>query len=328
MNFMYLMDQIDDKYIVEAKMIPKAESVEKIRITRFLSGAVSVAAAVIIFGAIILWSLVGKDFLYKKQGDDTSTPPDVTTEPVPMEPVPPDTTPKYSEGLAFEVYDDYCIMVGIGSCTDVNVIIPPTYKGKEVHYVGPFEGFENVKTLVIPDTIKGYGRGSLKTCISLEEITMPFLDPPTHIFTSLFTSYFGDPADLPNLKKVTLTRETKIGAEAFVEMYSLESIILPDTLTTIEYGAFSECTSLKTLTIPEGFTSIGFAITENCTSLETIYLPSSLEEIHLTMLGRCSSSVKVYYAGTMKQWHLLNMGRWGPPEIPVICSDGVWKYSG
>ena len=325
MNCMYLMDQIDDKYIVEAKMIPKAESVEKIRITGFLSGAVSVAAAVIIFGAIILWSLVGKDFLSKKQSDDTTTPPDVTTESVTPDTTP---TPEYSEGLAFEVYDDYCIMVGIGSCTDVNVIIPPTYKGKEVHYVGPFEGFENVKTLVIPDTVKGYGIGSLKTCISLEEITLPFLDPPAHIFTSLFTSYFGDPADLPNLKKVTLTRETKIGRDAFVEMSSLESIILPDTLTTIEYGAFSCCSSLKTLTIPEGVTTIDFGITIGCTSLETVYLPSSLEKINLSMLAGCPGNAKVYYAGTMKQWHLLNMGRWGTPEIPVICSDGVWKYSG
>lgn len=322
MNFMYLMDQIDDKYIVEAKMIPKAESVEKSRITGFLSGAVSVAAAVIIFGAIILWSLVGKDFLSQKQGDDTSTPPDVTTESVPPDTTP---TPEYSEGLAFEVYDDHCTLRGIGSCTDVNVIIPPTYKGKEVQYINGLEGFENVKTLVIPDTVKGYGHGSLKTCISLEEITMPFLDRPNHSFTSLFTSYFGDPADLPNLKKVTLTRETKIGREAFVEMYSLESIILPDTLTTIEYKAFSECTSLKTLTIPEGVTSIDYGIVGFCTSLETIYLPSSLEKIHLGMLDGCPDNVKVYYAGTMKQWHLLTMGRWG---APVICSDGVWKYSG
>jgi hypothetical protein len=319
------MDQIDDKYIVEAKMIPKAESIEKSRITGFLSGAVSVAAAVIIFGAIILWSLVGKDLLSKKQGDDTSTPPDVTTESVPPDTTP---TPKYSEGLAFEVYDDYCIMVGIGSCTDVNVIIPPTYKGKEVRYVRDYEGFENVKTLVIPDTVKGYGQGSLKTCISLEEITLPILCPPNHRFIGLFKTSTSDPGDMPNLKKVTLTRQTKIGTEAFVEMYSLESIILPDTVTSIEYGAFSGCSSLKTLTIPEGVTSIDFGITIGCTSMETVYLPSSLEKINLSMLAGCPSNVKVYYAGTMKQWHLLNMGRWGTPEITVICSDGVWKYSG
>ena len=319
MNFMYLMDQIDDKYIVEAKMIPKAESVEKSRITGFLSGAVSVAAAVIIFGAIILWSLVGKDFLSKEKGDDTTTPSEVTTTTPPPDTTP---TPKYSEGLAFEVYDDHCTLRGIGSCTDVNVIIPPTYKGKEVQYINGLEGFENVKTLVIPDTVRSYLGGCFKTCISLEEITLPILCPPNHRFIGLFQTSTSDPGDMPNLKKVTLTRETKIGRDAFVEMSSLESIILPDTVTSIEYGAFSGCSSLKTLTIPEGVTSIDYGIVGFCTSLETIYLPSSLEKIHLGMLDGCPDNVKVYYAGTMKQWHLLTMGRWG---APVICSDGVWK---
>ena len=123
MNFMYLMDMIDDKYIVEAKMLPKvkADSIGTSRFTNFFSNVASVAAAVIVFGAIIIWTLVGKDILSNEQGDDTSnvtTTPIVTTDPD----TEPDDPIVYSEGLEFalnEEKDGYSIDVnkGIGRVT-------------------------------------------------------------------------------------------------------------------------------------------------------------------------------------------------------------------
>ncbi len=116
MNFMYLMDLIDDKYIVEAKMIPKtkADFIGTSRFTSFLSSAASVAATVLILGAIFIWTLVGKDILGPHQSSNNTSSDETTDPPITTEPI------VYSEGLEFELNkekDGYKVM-GIGTCED------------------------------------------------------------------------------------------------------------------------------------------------------------------------------------------------------------------
>ena len=254
--------------------------------------------------------------------DETLT----TTEPTASAP-----EPEYSEGLSYRLAEgSYYIVVGMGNCTDVNVIIPATHNGKEVRYIESLEGAENVKTLVIPDTVIGYVSGALKWCTNLEELTLPILCPPTYSLFALFNESYADSYTPQKLKKVTLTKETKIGERSFACFASIESIILPNTITAIEDEAFSGCSSLKTLAIPQGVTSIGRDIVNRCTSLKSILLPSSLQKIDANMLFRfgCSNNIVVCYEGTVNQWsQLIERYRWFTPEITIICSDGEWQYT-
>lgn len=264
--------------------------------------------------------------------DNTLTSTDhitpTTTKPTTSEP-----EPEYSKGLAYELcdLDRYYSVIGMGNCADINVIIPPTHNGKEVRYIQSFEGAENVKTLVIPNTVVGYVAGALKCCSDLEEITLPILFPAGHTLHGLFHESRNDDAYIPQkLKKVILTKETNIGEDAFVGFISIESIILPNTLTTIESNAFWGCTSLKALSIPHGVTSIGGGFIDRCNSLKSITLPSSLQKIDPNLLFRfrCTESIAVYYAGSVKQWNkLVESSRWFTPEITVICCDGEWQYT-
>ena len=50
---------------------------------------------------------------------------------------------------------------------------------------------------------------------------------------------------------------TSIGYQAFYYCYRLTSVTIPDSVTSIGWSAFYRCTSLKSITIPDSVTSIG-----------------------------------------------------------------------
>ncbi len=60
----------------------------------------------------------------------------------------------------------------------------------------------------------------------------------------------------------------------FGEVYSLKSVILPDSLATINRQAFYGCKNLETVEIPDTCTAIRKGAFQNCTSLSEITLPS------------------------------------------------------
>ena len=65
----------------------------------------------------------------------------------------------------------------------------------------------------------------------------------------------------------------------FIYCSSLESIILPNSLTEIDYGVFCGCESLKSIAIPDGVTAIGRVAFKNCTQLTEIDIPDSVIDI-------------------------------------------------
>ena len=68
--------------------------------------------------------------------------------------------------------------------------------------------------------------------------------------------------------------------------YSLKSIIIPDSVTSIGDYAFSECHSLKSINIPDSVTRIGYSAFKNCGCLTSISIPPSMTTIEYgTFLG-------------------------------------------
>lgn len=70
-----------------------------------------------------------------------------------------------------------------------------------------------------------------------------------------------------------------IPCNVFSYCKSLESIILPDSIMTIEDRAFAQCQSLKTITIPENVSTIGNSAFYQCNSLSDIYVDKSKNQI-------------------------------------------------
>ena len=82
---------------------------------------------------------------------------------------------------------------------------------------------------------------------------------------------------------------TSIGRQAFSQCTSLKSINIPDSVTSIGRQAFSQCTSLKSINIPDSVTSIGDHAFYGCSSLKSISIPSSITSIGNNAFYGCSS---------------------------------------
>ena len=85
--------------------------------------------------------------------------------------------------------------------------------------------------------------------------------------------------DNTNLESVALPESlTTLGIRAFGGCQSLKTIKIPSGVTTIPYQCFLECSSLESVTIPEGVTTLGLYAFSNC-RFKTLTLPSTITKI-------------------------------------------------
>ena len=71
----------------------------------------------------------------------------------------------------------------------------------------------------------------------------------------------------------------KIGNRAFYGNTKIQSVILPDSIDTIESDAFSGCTNLGSIQLPNSLTALGCNAFRNCSSLTYIKLPKTLKSV-------------------------------------------------
>ena len=80
---------------------------------------------------------------------------------------------------------------------------------------------------------------------------------------------------------------TSIGEYAFYNCSSLTNIAIPDGVTRIGKCAFCDCSSLNSVVIPDGVTSIGESAFNGCESLTDIVIPNSVTSIGDGAFWRC-----------------------------------------
>lgn len=126
-----------------------------------------------------------------------------------------------------------------------------------------------IKTVNLPSNLTFIGYDAFYMS-SLEEITIP--RNVTEIEEGNTFGYCD------SLKTVIFEEGSildKINGGMFVQCSALETIVLPDSLMTIESSAFSGCTSLKSISIPETCTNIDFNAFYGCRALEEITFEGS-----------------------------------------------------
>ena len=85
-------------------------------------------------------------------------------------------------------------------------------------------------------------------------------------------------------------------------MPSLNSIILPDGITTIRRNAFARAYNLKEINIPEGVTRIETVAFRYCMSIEKLYLPSTLNYIGWLCFTEMTRLKEVHIAAKEKPY--------------------------
>ena len=84
-----------------------------------------------------------------------------------------------------------------------------------------------------------------------------------------------------------------IDNDCFNKCSSLTQITIPHSVTSIQNSAFSGCSSLTEISIPSSVTSIGNSVFSGCSSLKQISIPSSVTSIKENAFDKCSSLVQI-----------------------------------
>ena len=83
--------------------------------------------------------------------------------------------------------------------------------------------------------------------------------------------------------------------DAFIDCMTIQSVTIPDSVTSIGDNAFSGCKSLQSITIPYSVTSIGDSAFSGCESLQSITIPDSVTSIGDSAFSECKAlkSIKI-----------------------------------
>ena len=118
--------------------------------------------------------------------------------------------------------------------------------------------------------------------------------------TVTITNYGGSEKDVVVPEELDGKMVSAIGYAAFAECRSLESLVVPETVTRLQDYAFSQCTSLTRAQLPESIVSLGRGVFKNCILLEEVNIPTSLTTVAMEMFAGCTSLTEIEIPQTIR----------------------------
>ena len=216
------------------------------------------------------------------------------------------------QGLEFALNDDSYWVIGIGTCTDTEIVIPSQYNGLPVTgiFEQAFAGTNDLASIEIPDSVTYIGNyafmycssltsitlhGSVTSignyafynCSSLTSITIP--DSVTNIGGWAFagTAYSIDENNWEN--DIFYVDNHLIGAR---EPLSGECIIRNGTKVIVGY-AFQDCENVTNISIPDSVITIGDSASSGCSNLISITIGNGVTSIGNYAFENCSSLTSI-----------------------------------
>lgn len=143
-----------------------------------------------------------------------------------------------------------------------------------------FSNCDNIKSVIVPDSVTSIEGSVFKECPNLESIKLPdTLSDRIHKKTFYMCT---------SLKSITIPNGIEvIDEEAFNGCSSLTNVVMPNTLTHIYFHAFSSCVSLTEINLSDSVTSLGWGSFSNCENLEKVNLGKNLTTIGYETFINC-----------------------------------------
>ena len=95
--------------------------------------------------------------------------------------------------------------------------------------------------------------------------------------------------NLTRIEEIRISSKVSIESNALSFCYALQSVTIPEGVTSIESGVFRGCNALQSITIPEGVTSIGEYALNSCNALQSITIPEGVTSIGSYAFSSCSA---------------------------------------
>ena len=209
---------------------------------------------------------------------------------------------------------------GCSSLTSVTI-------GDSVTSIGSyaFSDCTSLTSVTIGDSVTSIRSYAFAYCKSLTSVTIPdsvvsigssaFYGCNSALYTEYnYGKYVGD-SENPysvligvtneNFTTYDINEETKIIAiDVFYGCERLNSIVIPDSVTSIDDRAFYKCSSLTSVTIGNSVTSIGDYAFNYCDSLTSVTIGDSVTSIGSNAFSNCDIT-DVYYSGSKEEWEII-----------------------
>lgn len=214
------------------------------------------------------------------------------------------SVPDISEGsLVYELSSagDYYTVISVGDSIETELVIPSTYNGLPVKYIGgeAFQDCARLFSVTIPDTVTRVRYDAFSRCKNLKKVVL--LGIPSDGFDSRSFCSEIDEVHLPNdLKTWCETGSCNsndggpFGAGGLGYLYINDELItdlmIPDGTNRIKSGAFDTCGSIKSVYIPGSVTSIAGHAFCNCKNLTDITIGDGVTYIGSSAFADCGNT--------------------------------------
>lgn len=202
-------------------------------------------------------------------------------------------TTNYTDGLEFQGYtssgattsiENEIVYYGISGYNgiDTNILIPSSYNNKPIQQIDDmaFASNDIIQHITIAFGVQTIGQLAFNNCASLITVNMD---------DSVMTIGFSAFANCGNLENVLLSNRLQtIDMLAFGGATKLKQISFPPSLLSIGNAAFSQ-TGLESLILPDNITSIETSAFLGCTNLGAVILSYNLNTIPTEAFYGCTN---------------------------------------
>ena len=170
-----------------------------------------------------------------------------------------------------------------------------------VKFIGSecFFGCENLKKVVLPQSVEKIKTAAFMDCAALAEVKLP-------------------------------DKMSDIGAYAFANCKSITEIAFPEGLKWISESTMLKCSGLKTVTFPDGIRAVETSAFQECSALEGFELPMLTVSIGDKSFYNCRSLNKVVLPPSITRFgtrvFFPKMGQNMIPKLTVYCSNNSAVY--
>lgn len=143
--------------------------------------------------------------------------------------------------------------------------------------------------LIIPNMVNA----AIDDTFAVEGIEYIVLSEEENNYTVQLSGYNDSAKNLVIPETVTYNSNIytvkQIGIEAFLNCTTLESVVMPDSITSTWYDIFRGCTSLKEVQMSNSLKLLQYGTFGDCTALESITIPESIKTIDMRAFENCTS---------------------------------------